>query len=68
MLNTQKTLQYLTCRCKASPRLYQFLEEHNETATHFFIGTNILNNPQIFEQALEVSQDIAGALISFTQP
>jgi hypothetical protein len=36
------------------------LEQNNETATHFFIGTNVLNNPQVFLRSLEVSQDIAG--------
>ncbi|BGP29311.1 hypothetical protein JCM10296v2_001050 [Rhodotorula toruloides] len=36
----------------SSPALYQFLQKQNQTATHFFIGTNIVNNPDVFRQAL----------------
>ncbi|BGP53202.1 hypothetical protein JCM8202v2_000761 [Rhodotorula sphaerocarpa] len=35
-----------------SPTLYRFLQENNQTATHFFIGSNMLANPDIFAQAL----------------
>ncbi|GAA5979042.1 hypothetical protein JCM10908_002784 [Rhodotorula pacifica] len=35
-----------------SPLLYRFLSDHNQTATHFFIGGNIVNNAPIFAQAL----------------
>ncbi|BGP22101.1 hypothetical protein JCM10295v2_000979 [Rhodotorula toruloides] len=36
----------------SSLALYQFLLKQNQTATHFFIGTNIVNNPDVFRQAL----------------
>ncbi|KAH8105816.1 chitin deacetylase [Cristinia sonorae] len=41
----------------ASNRLYDFLQDHNEKATHFFIGVNILNNPNEFRTAFEVLED-----------
>ncbi|GAA6030047.1 hypothetical protein JCM8097_009229 [Rhodosporidiobolus ruineniae] len=36
----------------SSPPLYKFLQSQNQTATHFFIGTNILQNQDVFKQAL----------------
>lgn len=38
---------------QTSDQLYQFLQENNEHATHFFIGTNILNNPKEFLTAFD---------------
>lgn len=32
-------------------RLYDFLKQNNQRATHFYIGSNILANPQLFLQA-----------------
>ncbi|KAG6887692.1 hypothetical protein C0995_013434 [Termitomyces sp. Mi166 len=43
----------------ASPRLLQFLEGHNQTATHFMIGINILENPQLFLDIFDAGHDIA---------
>ncbi|KAH7319542.1 hypothetical protein B0J17DRAFT_583767 [Rhizoctonia solani] len=44
----------------ASPTLYKFLRENNQKVTHFFIGSNILENPKIFQEAFEVNgNDIA---------
>ncbi|GAA5850836.1 hypothetical protein JCM8547_009101 [Rhodosporidiobolus lusitaniae] len=43
----------------ASPTLYSFLRESNQTATHFFIGSNILDNPTIFDQAVDMGGHIA---------
>ena len=34
--------------------MYSFLQEQNITATHFFIGVNILQNPNEFKTAYEV--------------
>ncbi|GAA5893407.1 hypothetical protein JCM5296_004868 [Sporobolomyces johnsonii] len=42
-----------------SPRLYDFLQQNNQSATHFFIGSNILDNPTIFEQAVQSGGHIA---------
>ncbi|BGP37173.1 hypothetical protein JCM10450v2_001079 [Rhodotorula kratochvilovae] len=42
-----------------SVKLYNFLEANNQTATHFMIGSNIVNNPQIFQQALDIGGHIA---------
>ncbi|ORY80755.1 hypothetical protein BCR35DRAFT_331817 [Leucosporidium creatinivorum] len=42
-----------------SPTLYSFLESVNQSATHFMIGGNILNNQQIFQQAIQVGGHIA---------
>ncbi|KDQ15391.1 carbohydrate esterase family 4 protein [Botryobasidium botryosum FD-172 SS1] len=40
--------------------LYPFLKQNNQGATHFFIGSNILGNPDIFSQCLaDPLQDIA---------
>ncbi|KAG1754040.1 carbohydrate esterase family 4 protein [Suillus paluster] len=41
----------------ASDQLYQFLANHSEHATHFFIGTNILLYPDQFKTAFETNQD-----------
>ncbi|KAG6900966.1 hypothetical protein C0993_004403 [Termitomyces sp. T159_Od127] len=43
----------------ASPRLLQFLEGNNQTATHFMIGVNILQNPQLFLDIFNAGHDIA---------
>ncbi|KAG8724039.1 hypothetical protein FRC11_002219 [Ceratobasidium sp. 423] len=44
----------------ASRTLYKFLREHQQKVTHFFIGGNILANPEIFKEAFEVNgNDIA---------
>ncbi|CAE6420780.1 unnamed protein product, partial [Rhizoctonia solani] len=44
----------------ASPALYKFLRDNNQKVTHFFIGSNILENPEIFKEAFEVNgNDIA---------
>ncbi|KAF8751057.1 Polysaccharide deacetylase [Rhizoctonia solani] len=44
----------------ASPVLYKFLRENNQKVTHFYIGSNILEYPEIFKEAYEVNQnDIA---------
>ncbi|GAA5973742.1 hypothetical protein JCM11641_005112 [Rhodosporidiobolus odoratus] len=42
-----------------SPPLYSFLQQQNQTATHFLIGSNILNNPGIFRQVLETGGHLA---------
>ena len=43
----------------ASPRLYDFLKEQNQKISHFMIGANIRDNPQVFLRAfLELEDDI----------
>ncbi|KAK7695815.1 hypothetical protein QCA50_000453 [Cerrena zonata] len=43
-----------------SDKLYDFLKANNQPATHFFIGVNILNNPNEFNRAFsELQNDIA---------
>ncbi|THV08556.1 glycoside hydrolase/deacetylase [Dendrothele bispora CBS 962.96] len=42
-----------------SGRLYDFLREHNETPTDFMIGLYILQNSQMFLQAVDDEHDIA---------
>ncbi|BGP13247.1 hypothetical protein JCM10213_004983 [Rhodosporidiobolus nylandii] len=42
-----------------SPTLYTFLAEQNQTATHFLIGSNILSNPDIFQQAVDTGGHLA---------
>jgi len=42
-----------------SLQLYDFLKANNQTATHFFIGSNILNNPTIFLKAYTDAGDLA---------
>ncbi|KAF9221968.1 glycoside hydrolase/deacetylase [Gyrodon lividus] len=37
--------------------LYEFLAKNNEHATHFFIGQNILQNPQQFDMVFNTNQD-----------
>ena len=45
---------------QTSDRLYDFLEQNDVHATHFFIGVNILNNPDEFTRAFEeLNDDIA---------
>ncbi|KAH7319548.1 hypothetical protein B0J17DRAFT_724077 [Rhizoctonia solani] len=44
----------------ASRTLYKFLRDNNQKVTHFFIGSNILANPEVFKEAFEVNgNDIA---------
>ncbi|BGP13273.1 hypothetical protein JCM10213v2_001192 [Rhodosporidiobolus nylandii] len=43
----------------ASVELYNFLESNNQTATHFHIGSNILNNKEIFDLAVSTGGHIA---------
>lgn len=43
----------------ASPKLYDFLKSQNQKATHFFIGGNIRDNPDIFMQAFNNGNDMA---------
>ncbi|KAG6817408.1 hypothetical protein H0H87_009053 [Tephrocybe sp. NHM501043] len=43
----------------SSPRLLQFLESKNETATHFMIGVYIIANPQLFLDIFNAGHDIA---------
>ncbi|KAF8655300.1 hypothetical protein AX16_003198 [Volvariella volvacea WC 439] len=40
-------------------RLLDFLDEHNEKATHFMIGMHILASPELFERAFDADNDIA---------
>jgi chitin deacetylase len=42
---------------QSSDKLYQFLQQNNQHATHFFIGVNILNNPKEFLTAFQTLQD-----------
>ncbi|KAH7929448.1 carbohydrate esterase family 4 protein [Leucogyrophana mollusca] len=42
-----------------SPALYDFLQSNGLHATHFFIGSNILQYPAIFSQALANGDDMA---------
>lgn len=39
--------------------LRQFMDQNDETTTHFFIGTNILFNPTIFQSVYAAGDDIA---------
>ncbi|KAG6854784.1 hypothetical protein C0991_001211 [Blastosporella zonata] len=43
----------------ASPRLLQYLESNNQTATHFMIGVNIISYPQYFLDIFNAGHDIA---------
>ncbi|KAF5370107.1 hypothetical protein D9758_001048 [Tetrapyrgos nigripes] len=42
-----------------SGKLYDFLKEKNETATNFMIGSNVLENPDMFLRALTEGHDLA---------
>ncbi|GLB34548.1 putative carbohydrate esterase family 4 protein [Lyophyllum shimeji] len=44
---------------RTSSTLLQFLQANNEIATHFVIGVNILQNPQIFQDIVNAGHDIA---------
>ncbi|KAI0029315.1 hypothetical protein K488DRAFT_27819, partial [Vararia minispora EC-137] len=44
---------------QSSDTLYAFLQQNNLPATHFFIGVNILNNPNEFLTAFNMGGDIA---------
>lgn len=47
----------LTHPCaQGSAKLYQFLQQQNQSATHFMIGINILQNYPLFHQAFNVLQ------------
>ncbi|KAF9515211.1 carbohydrate esterase family 4 protein [Hydnum rufescens UP504] len=50
-----------------SPPLYTFLKSNNLHATHFFIGVNILHNPNVFLQAFQDNQDHI-AVHTYTHP
>ncbi|CAL1700614.1 unnamed protein product [Somion occarium] len=41
----------------SSTKLYEFLQANKQRATHFFIGVNILQNPNEFMMAFETLQD-----------
>ncbi|BGP22104.1 chitin deacetylase, carbohydrate esterase family 4 protein [Rhodotorula toruloides] len=43
----------------SSIKLYNFLKQQNQTATHFLIGTNIVNNPDAFKLALSIGGHLA---------
>ncbi|KAL8279931.1 hypothetical protein RQP46_007781 [Phenoliferia psychrophenolica] len=43
----------------ASPPLYQFLQAQGQAATHFMIGSRIMDNPGIFQQAIQTGGHIA---------
>ncbi|TFK32917.1 chitin deacetylase [Crucibulum laeve] len=43
----------------ATSELVQFLDQNNETATHFMIGINILSYPSQFTEAFNADGDIA---------
>ncbi|KAJ7588428.1 hypothetical protein C8J56DRAFT_1080461 [Mycena floridula] len=42
-----------------TPKLLDFLDQHNEVATHFMIGYAILQNPNEFMAALNANHDLA---------
>ncbi|KAK4703861.1 chitin deacetylase, partial [Phenoliferia sp. Uapishka_3] len=43
----------------ASPPLYQYLQSQGQAATHFMIGSRIVDNPGIFQQAVSTGGHIA---------
>ncbi|KAM0749862.1 glycoside hydrolase/deacetylase [Meredithblackwellia eburnea MCA 4105] len=43
----------------ASTQLYDYLQSQHQAATHFMIGTNILNNPGPFQHALQTGGHVA---------
>lgn len=43
----------------ASPDLYGFLQSQNQSATHFMIGSNIVTNKHVFQQAASTGQELA---------
>ena len=45
----------------ASPRLYDFLKEQNQKISHFMIGANIRDNPQVFLRAFQELENDIGA-------
>jgi chitin deacetylase len=51
---------------QSTPTLVNFLQSHNETTTHFMIGSNILYYPSQFLIAFNAGHDIA--LHTFTHP
>ena len=44
----------------ASPRLYDFLKDQNQKISHFMIGANIRDNPQVFLRAFQELEDDIG--------
>jgi chitin deacetylase len=50
-------IYYLLRIIQASEQLYEFLASNSEHATHFFIGTNILQYPDLFRTAFATNQD-----------
>jgi len=50
--------------------LYQFLQQQNQSATHFMIGINILSSYPLFNQAFNALQreqpDLCGLVIDLT--
>ncbi|KAG5643946.1 hypothetical protein DXG03_009297 [Asterophora parasitica] len=49
----------ISARLQYTPTLLKFLEDNEETATHFMIGVNILQNPQLFLDTFNSGGDIA---------
>ncbi|POY73542.1 hypothetical protein BMF94_3480 [Rhodotorula taiwanensis] len=49
-----------------SPLLYDFLKNNNQTATHFFVGNAVRDNPQIASQAFANGQHIG--VHTYTHP
>lgn len=43
----------------ASADLYRFLTENNVPSTHFMIGSRIVDNPELFEEAVQMGGNIA---------
>lgn len=43
----------------ASLPLYDFLEKQNQTATHFLIGTNVVDYPDAFKRVLDIGGHVA---------
>jgi len=52
---------------QGSAKLYKFLQAKKLKATHFFIGINILTNPQLFLSAFDVLEDDI-AVHTYTHP
>lgn len=48
---------------EASPRLYDFLRANNQKVTHFMIGANIRNNPDVFMRAFQELEGMSFARI-----
>jgi len=46
-------ISYAFMFIKGSALLYDFLEQNNIPSTHFMIGTNIVNNYDLFQRAFK---------------